>query len=118
VSYFAVTSGKRLVGFCCVGDAARVPGLTADPTVVDIGLGMEPGLVGHGHGVTFGQAVLAYLTEAYPDKQFRAAVQAWNERSLHLTGRLGFDDAGELTTIQDGHPVGYRILKRPIRSSS
>ncbi|UNB52892.1 nucleotidyltransferase domain-containing protein [Mycolicibacterium sp. YH-1] len=116
VNYFAVTSGERLVGFCCVGEAARVPGLTADPAVVDIGLGMEPDLVGHGHGVPFGQAVLTYLTEAYPEKQFRAVIQAWNERSLNLVGRLGFDDAGEWSTIQGGHPVGYRILKRPIRS--
>jgi GNAT superfamily N-acetyltransferase len=117
-NYFAVTSGTRLVGFCCVGEAARVPGLTADPAVVDIGLGMEPDLVGLGHGVPFGQAALTYLTEAYPDKQFRAAVQAWNEPSLRLTRQLGFDDEGELTTIQAGHPVEYRILKHPSRSRS
>lgn len=117
-NYFAVTSGMRLVGFCCVGEAARVPGLPADPAVVDIGLGLDPELIGHGHGVSFGQAILTYLTDAYPDRQIRAVIQAWNEPSLRLTRQLGFDDEGELSTVQADRPVGYRILKRPNRSSS
>jgi hypothetical protein len=29
-------------GFCCVGEAARVPGMTEEPPTVDVGMGMDP----------------------------------------------------------------------------
>lgn len=116
--YFAVTSGERLVGFCCVGHAARIPGLTEQVGVLDVGLGMDPELVGRGCGEEFGRTVLAFLTTTHPDHQLRAVVQDWNERSLRLTRRLGFEDAGELTTVQDGHQLAYRIVKRPTGKST
>jgi len=111
--YLAVTAGERLVGFCCVGRAARVPGLSEHVGVLDVGFGMEPGLVGHGRGTRFGRAMLAFLATAFPHQELRAVVQDWNERSLRLTRRLGFQDAGALTVAQGGRPVTYRIVTRP-----
>lgn len=109
--YFAVTSGERLVGFCCVGHAARIPGLTEQVDVLDVGLGMDPELVGLGCGDEFGRTVLAFLVTTHPDQELRAVVQDWNERSLRLTRQLGFEDAGELTAVQGGHQIAYRIVK-------
>lgn len=114
-NYFAVLAGQRLVGFCCVGSAARVSGLPEDAAILDVGIGMDPELVGAGHGAEFGQMVLRYLVERYPRRSLRAVVQSWNERSLRLTQRLGFNDAGELLTVQGGRAVAYRIV---IRSQS
>ena len=111
--YFAVTSGERLVGFCCVGRAARIPGLTAQTDVLDVGLGMDPGLVGHGCGAEFGRTVLAFLARAHPHQEMRAVVQDWNERSLHLTRLLGFEDAGELVAVHGDHRLAYRVVTRP-----
>ena len=110
--YFAVTSGDRLVGFCCVGHAARIPGLAEQMDVLDVGLGMDPELIGLGCGGEFGRTVLAFLATARPDQGLRAVVQDWNERSLRLTRRLGFEDVGELIAAQGGHQVTYRIVKR------
>ena len=58
--YWAVsdTAGETLVGFVCTGAAARVPGLDADPSLIDVGVGMNPDLVGQGRGSEFGEAVL------------------------------------------------------------
>ncbi len=114
-SYSSVLVDGVLVGFCCVGEEARVAGMAAEPGIVDFGIGLDPAMVGQGHGTVFGEAVLHHLRQQHPDAQLRAVVQAWNERSLRLTRRLGFADAGERTVIQNGHPVTYRIVVRQAR---
>jgi hypothetical protein len=40
-SYYAVVPGEKLIGFCCIGEAARVPGLSEDPATLVVGLGMD-----------------------------------------------------------------------------
>ena len=50
-----------LVGFVCLGQEARVPGLAEAEGTVDIGVGMRPDLVGQGLGRAFGAAVLAHV---------------------------------------------------------
>lgn len=47
--------------------------------------------------------------------KLRAVVQSWNERSLRMTRRLGFEDAGgELTVVMRGRRVPYRVvIRRP-----
>jgi RimJ/RimL family protein N-acetyltransferase len=109
-SYYAVMAGETLIGFCCTGDAARIPGLAEQPATVDVGMGMDPTLVGRGYGTAFGRTVLAFLAGTYPDKALRAVVQGWNERTLRLTYRLGFEAVGNLTAVQGGRPVVYRIV--------
>jgi len=99
-----------LVGFCCAGVEARVPGLTAQDDVLDVGVGMDPAWVGRGHGVEFAGTVLDhYRTTAGADR-LRAVVQAWNERSLRLMRSLGFTEVGEHVCEPDGRPVVYKVL--------
>jgi [ribosomal protein S18]-alanine N-acetyltransferase len=115
-SYYSIVFGENLIGFYCIGEEARVPGMTEEPATLDLGVGMDPVQVGRGHGAAFGQAVLSYLSQTHPDKVLRAVLQCWNERSLQLTHRLGFEDAGELCVVQGGRPVAYRVvIKRPQR---
>lgn len=113
-SYYTVVSGEDLIGFCCIGIEARVAGMKAHPAILDVGMGMNPQLVGRGNGARFGEIVLQYLDRRHPGMTLRAAVQAWNERSLRLTRRLGFEDAGELITVQGGRSVSYRVVQRPL----
>jgi [ribosomal protein S18]-alanine N-acetyltransferase len=108
--YLAVTSASRLVGFCCTDDAARVPGMSAEAHTLDVGFGMEPALVGQGHGHVFGGAVLVFVTSTHPGMKLRAVVQDWNQRSARLLHRLGFVDVGELTVLQAGEHVRYRVV--------
>lgn len=79
-SYFVVTSGNEVIGFCCIGVEAQVAGMTAAPATLDIGMGMNPQRVGRGNGARFGEIVLKYLDERHPGITLRAAVQAWNAR--------------------------------------
>jgi [ribosomal protein S18]-alanine N-acetyltransferase len=112
--YAAVVDGDgALVGFVCVGQEARVPGLAEADGVVDIGVGMRPDLVGHGLGREFGAAVLEHVRGQFGDRALRAAVQSWNERSLRLARGLGFCPAGTHRPVQDGREVSYDLLIRP-----
>ncbi len=118
-SYYSVVGDEKLIGFCCNGSSARVPGMSDESAILDIGIGMDPTQVGCGHGSVFGQAVLNYLSANHPDRTLRAVVQDWNERSLRFVRRLGFVDAGELTVVQDDRRIAYRVvIKRPHRDSN
>lgn len=110
--YHSAVMDEGLIGFCCTGIAARVQGMTEESGVLDVGLGMDPALVGRGDGAAFGQAVLSYLSTEAPDQTLRAVIQDWNARSLALARRLGFTDAGELVVVQRGRPVTYRVLTK------
>jgi RimJ/RimL family protein N-acetyltransferase len=110
--YHAVLADERLVGFCCTGIAARVPGIADEPGILDVGMGMDPALVGQGHGAALGSAVLSYLTAHHPNQTMRVVIQSWNARSLRLARQLGFADAGELVVLQRGLRVTYRVLTK------
>jgi [ribosomal protein S18]-alanine N-acetyltransferase len=89
---------ERLVGFGCLGEDARVPGLAEVDGVLDVGVGMRPDLVGQGLGPEFATTVLDFAG-ARGATRLRAVVQDWNTRSLRLVERLGFVRTGT-------HPVG------------
>jgi ribosomal-protein-alanine N-acetyltransferase len=112
-SYYTVVNRAELIGFCCIGIEARIAGMDEDPATLDVGMGMNPQLVGRGNGAQFGEIVLQYLDVHHPGVTLRAVIQSWNERSLRLTRRLGFQDAGELIAVQGGRPVTYRVVRRP-----
>ena len=110
--YFVIAEGERVVGFCCTGAAARVAGMAEEPGVIDIGVGMDPDLVGRGAGERFGQSVLSFLTRHQRGAELRAVIQSWNQRSLRLAHRLGFHDAGEHIAISsDNNRVAYRVVR-------
>ena len=50
LGFFAVEHGGRLVGYCCFGPEARVPGVGERPGTLDVGYGMRPELMGQGLG--------------------------------------------------------------------
>ena len=108
-------NSEELIGLCCIGIEARIAGMNEDSAILDVGMGMNPQLVGRGNGAQFGETVLQYLDLHHSGVTLRAVVQSWNERSLRLTRRLGFQEAGELIAIQGGRPVTYRVVRRPPR---
>jgi [ribosomal protein S18]-alanine N-acetyltransferase len=118
--YWAVTDacGDSLVGFVCAGAAARVPGLNADPVLLDVGVGMSPDLAGQGRGSDFGRAVLEHLARHFPGRPLRAVIQAWNERSLRFAASMGFVGVGELVSSQGGRATRYRIVAKGADGSS
>ena len=107
-----------LVGFVCLGQEARVPGLAEAEGTVDIGVGMRPDLVGQGLGRAFGAAVLAYVAHWCGEASLRAVIQSWNQRSLRMARGLGFREVGSHRCVQDGSEVSYTVLVRPARAAA
>ncbi|HWS34769.1 MAG TPA: GNAT family protein [Actinoplanes sp.] len=95
--YLAVAGaeGGPLVGFCCSGVEARVRGLAAEEGTLDVGVGMDPSMVGQGHGLRFVTAIIEHYRGTTGARRLRAVVQSWNERSLRLTRAAGFVPVGE-----------------------
>ncbi|MGH8980365.1 MAG: GNAT family N-acetyltransferase [Acidimicrobiales bacterium] len=103
----------HLLGYVCTGVEARVQGMTELPGVLDVGVGLDPALVGKGRGRSVLLPVLELLAHAVRPEGFRAVVQSWNTRSIRLCDQLGFEKVGAHVAVQTGMPVEYVVLRRP-----
>jgi [ribosomal protein S18]-alanine N-acetyltransferase len=88
--YAAHDETGRLVGFCCFGADAQVPGGDYALPALDIGLGLHPDLTGRGLAHSFLEKILAHGAGLFDPDFFRATVAAVNHRSLHLFEGAGF----------------------------
>ncbi len=88
--YAAHDETGRLVGFCCFGEDAQVPGGDYALPALDVGLGLHPDLTGRGLSHSFLEKILALGIELFEPEFFRATVAAVNARSLSLFEGSGF----------------------------
>lgn len=109
--YHAVLDDTELVGTCCFGEDARVPGGRYLPDALDVGAAMRPDLVGQGHGASFLASILDFGRAAYAPLAFAATVAAFNQRALALCRSLGFHEASQFTSTGD-EPREFVILLR------
>lgn len=96
-----------LVGYCCFGEDARVPGgdyAQGEPDVLDVGVGLRPDLVGQGLGQDFVRAILDFALKSYGPEIFRVTVADFNQRSLKTFHRLGFRATYNFKREPDGMP--------------
>jgi RimJ/RimL family protein N-acetyltransferase len=107
-----------LVGYCCFGEDARVPGgdyTRGEPEVLDLGIGMRPDLTGKGFGKDFVQEILAFAYQAYHPSTFRVTIAAFNLRSLRTFHGLGFKETHQFT--RDLVKIKFVQLERPVGNS-
>lgn len=103
--YYAVVDDGDLVGFCCFGPEARVPGQPAESSdLLDLGGGMRPDLVGQGLGAVGMAAALTYGRDHFSPAGFRTAVASFNRRSIVLCRWAGF------RTTTTFHGPGGRVF--------
>jgi len=99
--YLAVLDDGEVVGFVCLGDAARVPGgPPPDDAVTDVGIGVAPGRLSGRVGTTAGELALETLRMSGL-LRLRASVAEWNDRSVRLCLRLGFVPVGTFVHPRD-----------------
>ncbi|WKA60230.1 GNAT family protein [Planococcus shenhongbingii] len=114
-SYFAIYNDlKELIGFFCTGYSAQVPtgkklGMYEE-NFIDMGLGMNPHLVGRGSGYNFCSYILKYIEENHPKNPIRLTVAEFNSRAIHLYKKLGFVPMKEFGT---GFADFTIMVKRP-----
>jgi ribosomal-protein-alanine N-acetyltransferase len=110
--YLTVTGDDGdLVGFCCFGLDARVPGGDYDDEHIDLGTGMRPDLTGQGRGREFFGAVIDECARRFPAKPMRTTVAAYNERARRMVERAGFREARQFLSPQSREFV---IYERPV----
>jgi ribosomal-protein-alanine N-acetyltransferase len=100
---FAVVDDGELVGYCCFGQEARVPGVEAIDRVLDIGYGMRPDLMGQERGSAFVSAIIDFGRAHFRPERLRLCIYRWNDRSRNAAQRQGFavtGRAGEFDVLE------------------
>ena len=89
--YWAVVNeADDLVGYCCLGDAARPVGLAAAPDRLDVAIGLRPDLTGRGLSDELGRVAVDYARSVSAGRGLRCAVAADNAVGLHAASGVGF----------------------------
>lgn len=114
-AYHAMFSGAgELIGFCCFGRDAQVPGgdYPESEETLDIGAGMWPELTGKGGGNDFVASILEFAREEFSPAIFRVTIATVNERALRVWEQAGF---GRTQTFQGQTKRGQHKFAQLIR---
>jgi ribosomal-protein-alanine N-acetyltransferase len=93
-----------LIGFCCFGPEARVPGGDYGADQLDIGLGLRPDLTGRGLGPVIIARVCEFARRQYGPRALRVTIASFNRRARRAWETSGFEFSGEFNRSTDGEP--------------
>jgi RimJ/RimL family protein N-acetyltransferase len=94
--YWAVTDeSDDLVGYCCLGDAARPAGLSAAVGRLDVAIGLRPELTGRGLSEELGRVAVDYARSVSGGRGLRTVVAADNAAGLRAAYCVGFVEAAQ-----------------------
>jgi GNAT superfamily N-acetyltransferase len=99
--FVLIDADQAVLGYFCVGSAARVAGGRYDESAVDLGLVLRPDLAGAGRGSVWTPAVLDFVARRF-GRRVRVTIAAGNRPALRLAGRLGFRVAGGFGGFRHG----------------
>ena len=110
--YHAARSATgELIGFCCFGLDAQVPGGDYRQPALDVGLGLRPDLVGQGLGLPFVEAILDFSRRELRPPRFRLTVAAFNRRAARVYEQAGFRAVARFERrAPDGQGLGAEFL--------
>jgi [ribosomal protein S18]-alanine N-acetyltransferase len=112
--YWAVVGeGEELLGYCCFGREARVPGVDEERGTLDIGYGMRPDCLGKGLGRVFVTAIIDFAIRKFSPQQLRLLILGWNQRSRKVAEALGFQMRGMVRGGEREFLVMIRPASRP-----
>ena len=113
-AYYSVLEDPgKLVGYCCFGAEAQVPGgVYESHDTLDIGAGMLPDLMGTGLAPHFLNSILDWANARFSPKQFRVTVASFNRTVIHLSAQAGFKPE---QTFTSGNAVGGRKFVQMVK---
>jgi RimJ/RimL family protein N-acetyltransferase len=112
--YFGAWHGDELVGYCCFGPDARVPGgnyRRGEPEVLDMGGGLRADLAGRRLGQTLAQQALHFAVELLHPSVLRVTVLRSNTRARALCRQLGFRETHRFR-VEDFQDTEFVQLER------
>lgn len=103
--YYACFDGRNLIGFFCYGKSAQVPighntGSYNNSSLLDIGLGLHPSLIGKGTGAAFVRSGIDFAKSKYPTEGFRLTVAALMKEPYQSIKKLGLKLLPTFTPLQ------------------
>ena len=113
--YYPLQDGDAVIGFVCFGAEARVRGQQEEPGTCDVGMGLAPTSVSQGLGTGLLPVVRRFAVEKFAPRRLRAAVAAFNERSLRLCTSAGFGPVREFDGPGNRPFVELRSIWTPDR---
>jgi RimJ/RimL family protein N-acetyltransferase len=109
--YWAISDRiGQLVGYCCFGEAARVPGLSAQPATLDVAFGLRPDLVGRRLSAGVARAVVEHAHRVAEGAGLRCVVALWNEPGRRATETAGFKVSGAHDIPGAGPASSYLVF--------
>jgi RimJ/RimL family protein N-acetyltransferase len=109
--YWAIRAEEGgLVGFCCFGEAARVPGLAPAPGHLDVAFGLRPDLVGRRLSAGVAGAVVNHARRVAQGSRLRCVVAIWNEPGRRATETAGFRVCGAHDLPGGGPTASYLVF--------
>ena len=103
----------ELVGFCCYGIDARVPGGDySEASLLDVGLGMRPDLTGRGLGANLLAAILGFGKVTFPSEGFRLTVASFNQRAIRVYESAGFRASQRFTSLGLRPGIEFVVMTR------
>jgi ribosomal-protein-alanine N-acetyltransferase len=116
----------EVVGYACFGTSGQVPGGRKvnlyDEDLLDVGLGLRPDLTGHGLGVPFLEAILAYGQDRHHPSGYRLSVASFNERAIRAYEKVGFVRGESFLNALHGVDTEFLLMRRtntkPVESKS
>jgi [ribosomal protein S18]-alanine N-acetyltransferase len=106
--FWAIEHEADLVGYCCFGHEARVPGVVEEEGILDVGYGLRPDLMGQGLGREFVRVILDFAIRQFSPRRLRLLILAWNDRSRKVAEALGFEKEGILRSTEGDFYVMIR----------
>jgi [ribosomal protein S18]-alanine N-acetyltransferase len=111
--FWAVDHDADLIGYCCFGHEARVPGADEEEGVLDVGYSMGPDLMGHGLGREFVEAIVDFAVETFSPQRLRLLILDWNDRSRKVAEAIGFQREDVLESTEGD----FLVMTRQARLS-
>jgi len=107
--YAIADSDAEVIGYCCFGGEARVPGQSSIDGVVDIGGGIRPDLVSNGIATSVFPAIIDFAASTFHPTAYRTAIASFNQRSTRLCLAAGFS----IARVFEGPGCEFQEMLRP-----
>jgi [ribosomal protein S18]-alanine N-acetyltransferase len=112
--FYPVQAGTDVLGYVCFGAEGRVRGQEEEPGTLDVGMGLAPDRLSQGVATALLPEVVRFARERFGATRLRAAVAAFNDRSLRLCTSAGFRRVREFPG-PDGRPFVELVRNLPRR---
>ncbi|MBF2005118.1 MAG: GNAT family N-acetyltransferase [Chlorogloeopsis fritschii C42_A2020_084] len=100
--YYSIWDESRaVIGYCCFGNDAQVPGGCYSQEALDVGMELRPDRTGKGQGTQIIQAVIVFARQNSQASKLRVTIAAFNQRALRAWQKAGFEIDNEFVKAAD-----------------